>query len=263
MARNLSPGELMRMYDSKFTMAEWWKLAEQAQHSWGKFGILAQFVTPGCLVFDVGANRGIMTLVFRQLGAQVVAVEPLFSAAPRLVREFAWKFGEDTDVIPVAAAISDREGVAQIGVHKNLPYLSSLDKQWMTKSAHAKMYGRPAMAQATVKTTTLDALIERHGVPDFIKIDVEGYEHIAIRGLSQPIKALSFEFHQDWLHSARQVLQHLDLLGKYEYNYALDNRGVFVFDEWLPARDGLTDHLQSTLTKKGKGSWGDIYARLA
>lgn len=260
---NISPGELMRTYDDKFTMAEWWQRAEKAQIGRNKKPLLSQFVNAGDFVFDVGANRGVMTLVFRQLGAVVVAIEPLFKAAPHLVREFQWKFNSDPNVIQIDAAMSDKTGVTQISVHKNLPYLSSCARQWMTKSAHAKMYNKRACKPITVKTTTFDRLIDIFGVPDFIKIDVEGYESVAIRGLSEPVKALSFEFHQDWLHDARQVMQHLDLLGKYKYNYALDNRGALVLEKWKPARDGLIEHLENTLTKKGKGSWGDIYARLA
>ena len=34
--------------------------------------------------------------------------------------------------------------------------------------------------------TTLDALIERHGVPDFVKVDVEGYE---LRSSADAMKA--------------------------------------------------------------------------
>ena len=45
-----------------------------------------------------------------------------------------------------------------------------------------------------VPITTLDSLIARHGVPTFIKIDVEGFEFEVLVGLSRPINAISFEF---------------------------------------------------------------------
>lgn len=253
--------ELLRTYDGKFTMAEWWQRALAAQDSRGKRQLLAQFVSPGDLVFDVGANRGVMTLTFRQLGARVVAVEPLFAVAPHLVREFGWKFGKDENVIAVNNALSDEIGTVKMSVHKNLPYLSSCSYSWMTKSAHAKMYGRRALSEATVRTTTLDALIEKYGDPAFVKIDVEGFESVVIRGMTRAVRALSFEFHEDWLLDAAMVCGWLDVMALYEYNYALDNRGAMIFDEWVSGAD-LFAHLKRTLTKKGKGSWGDIYARL-
>lgn len=253
---------LLRTYNDKFTMPEWWRRATVAQAARGKRALLAQFVKPGDLVFDVGANRGVMTLTFRQLDARVIAVEPLFSAAPHLVREFGWKFGEDGDVIPVPNAISDKIQTVVFSVHKNLPYLSSCAHPWMTESDHAKMYNKVACKDIQVRTTTLDALIAKYGVPSFVKIDVEGYEGVAVRGLSQPVQALSFEFHKGWLHDARQVAQHLRLLGDYEYNYALGFIGKLMLNEWI-SNGYLLTGLEATLTEKGPGSWGDIYARLS
>jgi len=69
------------------------------------------------------------------------------------------------------------------------------------------------------------------------------------------------EFHRDWLWNNGMGMRHLDTLGEYEYNYALDNQGNLALDEWLGA-DDLLQYLSRTLTKRGKGSWGDIYARL-
>jgi len=44
-----------------------------------------------------------------------------------------------------------------------------------------------------VETTTLGALMEIHGTPRYIKIDVEGHEAAVLRGLPRPVPFLSFE----------------------------------------------------------------------
>jgi FkbM family methyltransferase len=47
--------------------------------------------------------------------------------------------------------------------------------------------------QIKVPVTTLDRLIKAHGLPAFVKIDVDGMEHEVLAGLSVPLSALSFE----------------------------------------------------------------------
>jgi len=101
-------------------------------------------------------------------------------------------------------------------------------------------------------------LINIYGLPSFIKVDVEGFENQAVATLSTPVKGLSMEFHRDWIPWA--AMEHMDSLGKYEWNYALDHRGQFV-GTW-GTRGRLITALSKKLTKEGKGSWGDIYGRL-
>jgi len=47
------------------------------------------------------------------------------------------------------------------------------------------------------ETITLDDLIMQHGIPDLIKIDVEGHEPEVLRGLSQRVPKICFEWNEE------------------------------------------------------------------
>jgi len=216
------------------------------------------FIKPGDLVFDIGSNKGLITILLRWLGARVIAVDPLYAAAPQYVREFGWRFGEDGDVIPVPMAVSDREGEIALHVHRNLPSYSTVDGVYRTTGAHARYFNDKNCSVVKVAATTLDALIAKYGEPVFIKVDVEGHEEAVVRGLTIPVRALNFEFHQDRLRQALRVIRHLDSLADYEYTYSM-SQGPY--ERGWTAGAELLVHLRATLKTSGYGSWGNAYAR--
>ena len=99
-----------------------------------------------------------------------------------------------------------------------------------------------------VPATTLDALIARHGLPRFCKIDVKGYEAEVLRGLSQPIPALSFEYVPAASDVARRAASWVAGLGPYRFNATVGERRRFLWREWRPAR-------------RADEPSGDVYAR--
>ena len=248
-------------YRGLHDMAEWWEWSEEVELQ--RLNVYRPFINPGDMCFDIGANRGRKTFVMRTLGARVVAVEPLFSFGDEFVPEFDWRWGKDKGVMPVAKAVTAERRV-QISVNRFIPYVSSMDKAWMTESAHAPKNGQPyyrpgSLIKRNVPGITLDGLIGIYGMPSFVKVDVEGAENSVIATLSTPVPALNLEFHQDWIPV--QAMEHMDALGPYQWTYALDFQGRFAMSGWTD-RVGLLDILDKRLTEKGNGSWGDIYGRL-
>ena len=71
---------------------------------------------------------------------------------------------------------------------------------------------------------TLDSLIDEYGLPQFIKLDIEGYESYALRGLSQPVPFIQFEICASTVKSGQVwecFEQILDLSPNAMFNYTL------------------------------------------
>ena len=163
----------------------------------------SQFVKPGDLCFDVGANVGRRTQVLLQLQARVVAVEPQEQCMEKLRRKFR---GNDR-VILVQSAVGEKPGQMQMQLCDSHS-LSSLSPQWIEKVRASGRYAQCTWARTvTIDVTTLDELISRHGRPAFIKLDVEGYEYEALKGLSQPVPSVCFEFTPEFVESTRNCVR--------------------------------------------------------
>src|SRR5262245_52586103 len=133
--------------------------------------LYGQFVRAGDLVFDVGAHVGDRVGSFRRLGARVVAVEP----QPSLVTTLKLLYGLSRNVIIVSAAIGRESGSVTLKLNIDNPTVSTASEAFVRAADGAPGWETQAWTKTIeVPLTTLDALIERHGRPAFIKIDVEG-----------------------------------------------------------------------------------------
>ncbi len=215
--------------------------------------LYGEFVRPGDLCFDIGANVGRRTEMFLALGASVVAVEPQAFCVRKLQR----RFGSNPRVELVAEAVGRRSGEAKLLV-SSAHTISSMSGEWVQRVRESGRFGSHTWDEAaTVPVTTLDALISEHGIPSFCKIDVEGYEAEVLAGLSTPLHALSFEFTPEAIESTIECLQRLAELGRTVFNYSIGDTGALALEEW-------TDEaaMAKQLTHLGDSStFGDIYAR--
>lgn len=204
-----------------------------------------RWIKPGDLVFDIGANVGERVKVFRQLHAEVVAVEPQADVAALIPS------ADGMVHVEVAACTFGRGSLVPLWRCQANHYMTTTIADYPNKvQIHAASFGGYAYdAQPElVPAVSLDELIARYGVPAFIKIDVEGGEANVLAGLSQPIAALSFEVHDFDPGKAATCIDLLDQLGDYRYSYSQGES--FELDSWPP-------------TERIVGMFGDIYAELA
>lgn len=214
------------------------------------------FVGRGSLVFDVGAHLGDRTAAFSSLGARVIALEP----QPRVATWLRRLVGRRSGVEILEEAVGPKEGTARLAVSRRTPTVSTVSRLWRDRMSERNpgFEGVRWEDEIEVPMTTLDALVDRFGLPDFCKLDIEGYEAEALEGLSRAVPALSVEFVRGGLEVAEACVARLEALGRYEYNAVAGEDRTFVFDGWLTAGEarawlrGGADDLP----------FGDLYARL-
>jgi FkbM family methyltransferase len=215
--------------------------------------LYGQFVQNGDLVFDVGAHVGDRVGAFRRLGAKVVAVEP----QPALAFTLAAIYGRDRSVKIERQAVGRAAGEITLRVNIDNPTVTTASEAFVDAANGAAGWeGQVWGKSIRVPMTTLDALIATHGRPAFIKIDVEGFEGEALVGLTQPVKALSFEFTTIQRDIARACIERCAALGYRRFNAALGESQEL--GEWRPAED-IARWLEEL---PHAANSGDIYARL-
>jgi FkbM family methyltransferase len=214
------------------------------------------FVRPGDLVFDVGAHVGDRIGAFRRLGARVVAVEP----QPALIRTLKLLYGRDRAVAIEPVAVGRTAGMIDLKLNIDNPTVSTASDAFLRAADGAMGWEGQAWTKTIrVPITTLDALIARHGMPVFIKIDVEGFETEALSGLTRPVPALSFEFTTIQREVAAACLERCAALGYARFNAMLGESHALVHADWVDAM-AIASWLDALPQSANSG---DVYARLA
>jgi FkbM family methyltransferase len=142
----------------------------------------------GKVVYDIGCFIGITTMFFASRAKQVIAFEPNPTSAKRLVANLEVnRLRSKVELIPLA--VGDKPATLDMSIDTLMAGGATLI-EGVEGDSHIK-----------VTVTTLDAEREARklAAPDFIKIDIEGFEHPALLGMKQTLlkhhPALFIEMH--------------------------------------------------------------------
>jgi FkbM family methyltransferase len=162
-------------------------------------------------VWDVGAHRGLFSLMCARNGAErVLAIEPsaanLGALREHLTANAAW--GRRIEILH--AAISDRDGDIEFVVNSDGAVCQ------IRADGVAQYDQGPSAFHVTVPSWTLDSLLGRRiSPPVLVKIDVEGAEALVLRGaarlLSEHRPAILMEVHN--ASAGRQAIELLTRAG--------------------------------------------------
>src|SRR5690242_16168804 len=200
------------------------------------------------LAFDIGANHGHFASVLSDLGLQVIAIEPNLDCVRHIRISYP-------SVEVIQAVAGDANGMVAVNISDQRDDVSSISEEWM-ESMRAQIPGYYDWnRKVSVPMLTLDSLISHYGIPDYIKIDVEGSEEKVLAGLSQCPQLLSFEYHVAFMDSSLRCIR-AEIFQGARFNFTTEEAGDFALSSWCSASD-----LQHELLRMGRSGYGDIYVR--
>jgi len=133
-------------------------------------GILKEYIQPGMYIVDIGANIGFYTEILAKLTGQsghVFAFEP----HPDNFEKLAAKLQVLKNVTLIQGAVGESNDKIQLYVSDDL----NVDHRVYDTGSRR--------SQLTVDTYSLDSYLGEITKIDFIKMDIQGYEYFAIKGM--------------------------------------------------------------------------------
>ena len=180
----------------------------------------------GKTVYDLGAFEGVLALYFARRAKQVIAYEPNPRNFARCMENI--RLNSLTNVQVLNRGISDREGEIELIYDPLMPGAGSSDD----KIAEQINSSVKSFKKLSIAVVPLDRDIEDHHLPtpDLIKIDIEGLELAALRGmratLSRYHPELYIEMHgateKEKVENAHAVVGLLEELGYKIYDVEHD-----------------------------------------
>ena len=137
----------------------------------------------------------------------------------------------------------------------NADTLSTINKKWLTEKM-SRFYNHP-FREIKCKTIKLDDLIDKYGIPNLIKIDVEGGEYECIASLSRKVNLLCFEWASETNDISFKCLDYLFNLGFRHFFLQYQHLYTFRPNEFYDI-DKIKDNLKNTIAKV---DWGMIWCK--
>lgn len=203
------------------------------------------------LIFDIGANIGNWALANYNESDNIICVE----ASPYTFNKLVSNICNRPGITCLNMAVCDSSNKTVEFFHSNVDTISTLDRKWLDDPT-SRFYNFCSFHSVIVPAVSLDKLIETHGTPDLLKIDVEGAENIVIRSLTSKAKTLCFEWASEWNEKTFECIRYLTTIGYYQFHLQHTDSYTFRPSNYEHTAETLIKTLKST---KDKEDWGMIW----
>lgn len=203
------------------------------------------------LIFDIGANVGAYA-VANQSGNKIISVE----AVPGTYQQLQNNINSYGNIIALNYAVSKTPFSTTFYSCPPCNVLSTLNKDWLSADNSRFGYMKNSIVPIQVPTITLDSLVSQYGIPDILKVDVEGAEEEVVGTLTTKVPVLCFEWAAEWRESMYRTLDYVSSLGFSKYYIQDGDTYTFRPSEYnLNIEDTKIKLSQTT----DKNEWGMIW----
>jgi FkbM family methyltransferase len=205
------------------------------------------------LLFDIGANRGLYTDANIDKYDLCILVE----ANPALANFLESKYRGNEKIRLENVIISNKE--SETFYVSNADTISTVDREWITQSRFSGNYTWQPVEG--ISTVSLDSLIQKYGIPQFLKVDVEGYEYNVLQSLTQKVPSLCFEWAEEKKEEILLTLTYLQTLGYTRYALQFEDSYGYQVQEsdWIPF-ETIYSYMNASCDTSRKEKWGMIWA---
>jgi FkbM family methyltransferase len=210
------------------------------------YDVFTEMIQRGNTVVDVGANIGYFTLLFSKIvgeNGKVYSFEPVSQIYSKLEKNI--EINSVGNIVAENYALGEEQSELTINYQESSSGQSSL----INKTQNS--------VSEKIHVVTLDSYLEKFDALDFVKIDIEGFEFQALRGMQKTLKkfkpSVVMEFSpllyrnidEDYLGYSRSLLNFMMALGYRiknidgEYLEDINDIRIFVSSNGLMQRDLL------------------------
>ena len=205
------------------------------------------------MFFDIGSNIGNWSKANVDKADKIIAIEASPSTYNKMVN-----YCKDDKIILLNYAVCNNDGKDIIFYHvNNCDVLSTINKEWLTSPT--SRFHNQKYTEIVCRTITIDNLIKNYGIPDLIKVDVEGGEFDCISSLTQKVDLLCFEWASELNDITFKCLDYLQNLGFTKYYLQFEDNYTF--------RPNESDYYDISVIKtklintRQKIDWGMVWCK--
>ncbi len=186
----------------------------------------SQFLKPNNLCFDIGANIGRKSRFFLSLNTKVIAFEPQTACHKYLTKIKNKNFQFHS------FGVGAKDEIKELKIANHIEVATFSDKMIDFYTTENLKWNKTE--KVTVKK--IDTLIEEFGLPDFCKIDTEGFEFEILSNLSYTIPVIEFEFAEAFIEETVALILILEKENTL-FNYNLNEKPKFELKKWVTAKE--------------------------